>query len=107
MSNKILIKVFKTLSRNDTGETNSHQSGISIPKKVASSGIFPDLGTEILNPREELIFFDKDNKVWKFQYIYYNDVFFGKPKKLAHNEYKLLAPLIASSANTSIVIIIF
>ena len=36
-------QLFKVLSRNDTGETGGHQSGISIPKNVASSSIFPKI----------------------------------------------------------------
>ena len=68
-------KYFKTLSRNDTGETHSHQSGISIPKLVARTPVFPQLGKEELNPRTEVCFFDEENTCWKFQYIYYNDVF--------------------------------
>ena len=84
-----MIKIYKVLTKNDTGETHSHQSGITIPKKVAESGIFPDLGTEILNPREEVVFFDENGTKYLFQYIYYNDVFFGKPKHQAHNEHRL------------------
>ncbi|MCQ2087064.1 MAG: hypothetical protein MJZ37_03220 [Bacilli bacterium] len=83
------IKVFKVLTRNDTGETHSHQSGITIPKKVADTGIFPNLGVDVLNPRENVLFFDENKMGWEFQYIYYNDVFFGKPKEKAHNEHRL------------------
>lgn len=82
-------KIFKTLSRNDTGETNSHQSGISIPKNIVEIGIFPDLGTEELNPRRSLEFYEEDGTFWTFQFIYYNDYFFGKPKNKSHNEYRL------------------
>ena len=83
------IKVYKVLTRNDTGETNSHQSGITIPKKVADTGIFPNLGSDVLNPREKVLFFDENKTGWEFQYIYYNDVFFGKTKGKAHNEHRL------------------
>ena len=82
-------KLSKVLSRNDTGETNSHQSGISIPKVIANEDIFPHLGTETLNPRITVTFVDEEDKIWSFQYIYYNDVFFGKEKKKAHNEFRL------------------
>lgn len=83
------LKLFKVLSRNDTGETHSHQSGISIPKPVASSGIFPELTTETLNPRTDVTFYDEEGVAWTFQYIYYNDVFFGKPREKGHNEFRL------------------
>lgn len=83
------LKVYKVLSKNDTGETHSHQSGITIPKVVAKSGIFPELSTEILNHRKDITFFDEDGVAWNFQYIYYNDIFFGKPKEKGHNEFRL------------------
>lgn len=83
------FKVSKVLSKNDTGETHSHQSGISIPKIIANEGVFPELGTDILNPRESVLFVDEEDNVWSFQYIYYNDVFFGKEAKKSHNEYRL------------------
>ena len=82
-------KLSKILSKNDTGETHSHQSGISIPKFIANEGIFPHLGTETLNPRLTVTFVDEDDQIWFFQYIYYNDVFFGKEKAKAHNEFRL------------------
>jgi len=83
------IKVYKVLSKNDTGETHSHQSGITIPKTVAKSGIFPEMSTKILNQRTDITFFDEDGVAWTFQYIYYNDIFFGKPREKGHNEFRL------------------
>lgn len=82
-------KVCKTLSRNDTGETNSHQSGMSIPKSVMKTGVFPILGTTKLNPRTTIVFYEDDGTRWEFQFIYYNDFFFGKPRHKAHDEYRL------------------
>lgn len=89
MEIKYIEKLFKVLSRNDTGETGGHQSGISIPKNVASSQIFPKLGIETLNPRVTVTFFDDNNKAWSFQYIYYNDIHFGKPRSKGHDEYRM------------------
>ena len=86
---KYKIKVWKTLSKNDTGETHSHQSGISIIKDIARSGIFPILTTDELNPRIEVKFIDENFNEWSFQYIYYNDSFFGKPKGKGHDEFRL------------------
>ena len=68
-------QLFKVLSRNDTGETGGHQSGISIPKNVASSSIFPQMSRFILNPRRDVCFIDEGGKEWDLQYIYYNDKF--------------------------------
>lgn len=89
MEELINCKLFKVLSRNDTGETNSHQSGISIPKNVARSGIFPFLGKDELNPRVPVTFIDENGKEHIFQYIYYNDAFFGKSKTQGHDEFRL------------------
>ena len=86
---KFKKKVWKTLSKNDTGETNSHQSGISIIKDIARAGIFPDLTTETLNPRTEVTFKEENGKIWTFQYIYYNDRYFGKPSNQAHDEFRM------------------
>ena len=83
------IKTWKTLSKNDTGETHSHQSGISIPKEVAKTSIFPQLGTDTINPRVEVVFYDENDNAYKFQYIYYNDVFFRPDKKRGHNEFRI------------------
>ena len=47
-------QIFKVLSRNDTGETGGHQSGISIPRAIASSSIFPEMSKNILNQRREI-----------------------------------------------------
>lgn len=86
---KYKVKVWKTLSKNDTGETHSHQSGISIIKDIARVGVFPELGIETLNPRVEIKFLDENNKEWTFQYIYYNDKYHGKPATKSHDEYRL------------------
>lgn len=82
-------KIYKVLAKNDTGETKSHQSGISIPKNIIKAGILPSLGTDQMNPRTVLTFEDEKGKKWDFQFIYYNDVFFGKEPGKSHNEYRL------------------
>ena len=89
MNCKLRLLMFKTLSRNDTGETKSHQSGISIPKIVAKTDIFPPLGIETLNPRTTVEFYDEDGELYKFEYIYYNDQFHGKEASKSHNEFRL------------------
>jgi hypothetical protein len=82
-------QLFKTLSRNDTGETGGHQSGISIPKDVARSSIFPQMSTQFLNPRREIVFVDEGGRDWTLQYIYYNDKYHGKPAGKCHDEFRL------------------
>lgn len=79
----------KVLSRNDTGETGGHQSGISIPKAVASSSIFPKMSKDILNQRRDITFVDEGGKEWNLQYIYYNDKYHGKPAGKCHDEFRL------------------
>jgi len=86
---KFKEQLFKVLSRNDTGETGGHQSGISIPKAVASSTIFPKMSIHFLNPRREITFVDEGGKEWVLQYIYYNDKYHGKPAGKCHDEYRL------------------
>ena len=82
-------QLFKVLSRNDTGETGGHQSGISIPKVIARSSIFPKMSTDFLNPRREIVLIDEGGKEWNLQYIYYNDKYHGKPIGKCHDEYRL------------------
>lgn len=82
-------RIFKVLSRNDTGETGGHQSGISIPRAIASSPIFPEMSKNILNQRREINFIDEGGKEWVLQYIYYNDKYHGKPIKKCHDEFRL------------------
>jgi hypothetical protein len=82
-------QLFKVLSRNDTGETGGHQSGISIPKNVAKSAIFPQMSKLFLNPRRDVTFIDEGGKEWNLQYIYYNDKYHGKPAGKCHDEYRL------------------
>lgn len=75
----------KILSANDTGETGAHQAGILIPKDPDILSFFPDLGENEKNPRVKLTFYDKEGRPWQFNFIYYNNKFFGGTR----NEYRL------------------
>ena len=75
----------KELSRNDTGETGGHQSGILIPKKPLILSFFPELDSGIKNPRCFLTFVDSTFQRWRFPFIYYNNKYFGGSR----NEYRL------------------
>ena len=77
--------ISKVLSSNDTGETGGHQAGILIPKGGEVLEFFPVLNGEEKNPRTYLYFVDDVNKRWKFNFIYYNNKFFGGTR----NEYRL------------------
>lgn len=77
--------ISKVLSSNDTGETGGHQAGILIPKGGEVLEFFPELDREEKNPRTSLYFIDEVNKRWKFNFIYYNNRFFGGTR----NEYRL------------------
>ncbi len=77
--------ISKVLSSNDTGETGGHQAGMLIPKGGEILEFFPALNGEEKNPRTYLYFIDDVNKRWKFNFIYYNNKFFGGTR----NEYRL------------------
>ena len=78
-------QISKILSNNDIGETGSHQAGICIPKKNDILSFFPELDKQIKNPREAMVFIDKSGGRWEFNFIYYNNKFFGGTR----NEYRL------------------
>lgn len=77
--------ISKILSLNDTGETGGHQAGILIPKGGDILQFFPELDADEKNPRISLYFIDEANQRWKFNFIYYNNKFFGGTR----NEYRL------------------
>ncbi len=78
-------KISKILSANDTGETKAHQAGILIPKEERILRFFPRLDSKEKNPRTILIVRDSLSNKWKFNFIYYNNKFFGGTR----NEYRL------------------
>jgi len=79
-------KISKILSENDTGETGSHQAGILIPKNPPQIlHYFPKLNINQKNPRAMINFTDMFGKKWKFNFIYYNNKFWGGTR----NEYRL------------------
>lgn len=77
--------ISKTLSANDTGETGGHQAGILVPKDRKIIGFFPPLDRKTKNPRHTLVFYDDASTRWVFEFIYYNNAFFGGTR----NEYRL------------------
>ncbi len=83
--NSISKSISKILSDNDIGNTGAHQAGMLIPKREDLLSFFPPLDITSKNPRTSMYFTDNSNKVWKFQFIYYNNKFFGGTR----NEYRL------------------
>ncbi|MCG2590762.1 EcoRII N-terminal effector-binding domain-containing protein [Rhodohalobacter sulfatireducens] len=77
--------ISKELTKNDTGETGAHQAGIHVPKQQEILSFFPSLTKETKNPRHSIKFADPMNEKWTFNYIYYNNIFFGGTR----NEYRL------------------
>lgn len=77
--------ISKMLSDNDIGATGGHQAGMLVPKKEEILSFFPSLDITAKNPRTAMYFMDISDKVWKFQFIYYNNKFFGGTR----NEYRL------------------
>jgi hypothetical protein len=77
--------VEKVLSANDTGETGGHQSGILVPKDPAILDFFPRLNASVKNPRAVLNVLDRMGHQWSFNFIHYNNRFFGGTR----NEFRL------------------
>lgn len=75
----------KILSANDTGETGGHQAGICVPKAENILSFFPLLNLKLKNPRQVLDIIDDAGTLWSFNFIYYNNRFFGGTR----NEYRL------------------
>lgn len=64
-------QVYKRLSPNDMGETDSHQAGIHVPKALTE--FFPDLDESVLNPRTALRLINEKDEVGICSYIHYNN----------------------------------
>lgn len=77
--------ISKLLSSNDTGETGGHQAGILVPKEEEILNFFPMLDKSTKNPRVPLRFKDHEGEIWKFNFIYYNNKYFGGTR----NEFRL------------------
>lgn len=77
--------ISKELTMNDTGETGAHQAGIHVPKQQEILSFFPPLTKKSKNPRHSITFTDPMNEKWSFNYIYYNNKFFGGTR----NEFRL------------------
>ena len=77
------MKIAKILSLNDTGETDSHQAGFHIPRTIVD--FFPKLNTSEKNPRVIIPIKDHKNNLWSFNFIYYNNKYFGGTR----NEFRL------------------
>jgi hypothetical protein len=79
-------EVRKLLSANDVGATGGHQAGILVPKEPKILSFFPALNPKVKNPRLVLVVREMiDATRWEFNYIYYNNKFFGGTR----NEYRM------------------
>ena len=68
------IRFKKQLTANDTGETESHQAGILIPKTQSDLVSFlPFLDPKIKNPDAFIVCVDDQGISWNFRYVYYNN----------------------------------
>jgi hypothetical protein len=77
--------ISKLLSKNDCGETGSHQVGILIPKNDEILSFFPSLAPNVKNPRALIRFREDGGSIWDLAFIYYNNKFFGGTR----DEYRL------------------
>ena len=78
-------KIEKVLSINDLGINGTHQAGMLIPKKKEILEFLPELDGAVKNPRVTIEFEDDLGTFWNFNYIYYNNRFWGGTR----NEYRL------------------
>lgn len=79
-------EIRKRLSANDVGDTGGHQAGILVPKDNSILSFFPILDAGKKNPRMTLVMYERSDRTrWEFNYIYYNNRFFGGTR----NEYRL------------------
>ena len=65
------LRVQKTLSPNDMGDTKSHQAGIHVPKALVD--FFPALDESALNPRSTVRLQSEQGLVGTCAYIHYNN----------------------------------
>lgn len=80
------LQASKALTPNDLGLNGTHQSGICVPRRAELLQLFPSLNPDIKNPRATLrMTAEPTGKPWEFQYIYYNNRFFGGTR----NEHRL------------------
>jgi hypothetical protein len=64
----------KVLSKNDTGQSGSHQAGILVPKGSDDLlSFFPTLDGAKKNPDAMIDCLDEDGRWWRFRFIYYNN----------------------------------
>lgn len=78
-------QIEKILSRNDSGETGTHQAGWLVPKERRILDFFPNLDASVYNPRCIVDAIDEGGVEWSFNFIYYNSRLFGGTR----NEYRL------------------
>ncbi len=82
-----MTEILKRLSRNDLGQTGSHQAGIVIPKSPIFLNFFPWLDPEEINPRRRLLVEGPlGDKQYELTYVYYNGKITGTSSR---NEYRL------------------
>ena len=67
----MVMRVQKTLSPNDIGDTRSHQAGIHVPKALVQ--FFPALNELVLNPRENVRLQSEQGVTGTCKYIHYNN----------------------------------
>ena len=67
----MVLRVQKTLSPNDMGDTRSHQAGIHVPKALVN--FFPALSESTLNPRSNVELQSEQGGTGTCTYIHYNN----------------------------------
>ena len=67
----MIVRIQKTLSPNDMGDTGSHQAGIHVPKVLVN--FFPKLDESKPNPRTTLQLESEQGVRGECRYIHYNN----------------------------------
>jgi len=78
------VRILKSLTPNDVGDTGSHQAGWAIPKGVVD--FFPALDPREYNPDTWIEVVGPSGQVWSWRYIYYNSRLHNAGTR---NEYRL------------------
>ena len=71
----MVLRVQKTLSPNDMGDTKSHQAGVHVPKQLVY--FFPTLNESTLNPRSNLRLQNEHGVIGTCTYIHHNNKIVG------------------------------
>lgn len=95
----MILRVQKTLSPNDMGDTRSHQAGIHVPKGLVH--FFPTLDESALNPRSIVLLRSEQGVTGMCTYIHYNNKVVGDGTRDEYRITRIRSFLTECGARTS------